>query len=74
MSCSKAARPGTFVLDRIQPITKPKTIAMTVATTATRMVFQKMWAYRPRSMKLSRPYASGGRACGSPTLSEAWKR
>src|SRR6185436_19207132 len=74
MSCSQTARPGTFVRERIQPITKPKTIAMTVATTATRTVFQKMWAYRPRSMKLSRPYASGGRAWGSPTLSEAWKR
>ena len=33
MSCSNTARPGTFVRDRIQPITKPKTIAMIVATT-----------------------------------------
>jgi hypothetical protein len=44
MSCSNIPRPGTLVRDRIQAITNPNTIASTVATTATRTVFQKMCA------------------------------
>ena len=32
MSCSNAARPGTFVRERIHPIVKPTTTARTVAT------------------------------------------
>jgi hypothetical protein len=43
MSCSSAARPGTLVRVRIQPITKPKTTAIAVATTATVTVLPKMW-------------------------------
>jgi hypothetical protein len=43
MSCSKAARPGTFVRDRIQPMAKPNTTASTVATPATSSVLPKMW-------------------------------
>jgi hypothetical protein len=44
MSCSKAARPGTFVRERIQPITKPTITASTVATAATCSVLPRMWA------------------------------
>ena len=43
MSCSSAARPGTLVRVRIQPMTKPKSTAMTVAATATVTVLAKMW-------------------------------
>ena len=44
MSCSSAARPGTLVRERIQPMAKPMTTAMTVATPATCSVLPKMWA------------------------------
>ena len=43
MSCSSAPRPGTLVRERIQPITKPNTTAITVAATATLTVLAKMW-------------------------------
>ena len=44
MSCSNAARPGTLVRERIQPIVKPKITANTVAIAATSKVLPKMCA------------------------------
>src|SRR5258706_11162607 len=74
MSCSNRCRPGTLVRVRIHAITKPNTSAITVAATDTVNVLSRICGYWNMPLKLSNPYAVGGRTCGSPTSSAACSR